>query len=110
MKTKTADNRKCARQTCTVLVDGKEGTVFDNIQTIDISRGGIGFIAPQVVPIKEQIAIEIELTPDEDPVLVMGQVQWVRKLAESENYRIGMKFTDILAADSRARLRSCFPN
>ena len=109
MKTKTADNRRHGRQLCLVPVESKEGTAFDKVQTIDISRGGIGFLSKQAIPLNEQIAVEIELAPDADPVLVVGRVQWVRKVSDSDNYRIGIKFVDILMADYRSRLLKHFP-
>ncbi len=97
------------RQVCLVPVEGKTGTKFGNMKTVDISRGGVGIISQRVVAVNERIAVELELMPDQEPALVMGQVQWVDQIAESGNYRIGLKFTSTLLAGSRNRLKNYFP-
>ena len=85
------------RQDCFVPVEGKPGSVFDQTQTVDISRHGIGFVSPNEHQINEKVAIEIQLKPNAEPVLVVGVVKWVRKLSDSENYRIGLNFDQILS-------------
>lgn len=90
------DKRKSRRFNCLVPVDGKEGSVFASTKTVDISRDGIGFIANHSIPLHEKIAIELALRPESDPVLVIGEVKWVRKLSDSEQYRIGLTFSDII--------------
>lgn len=95
--------RRNLRQVCFVPVDGKVGTGFGNSQTVDISKGGIGLISRKPVTLDEKIAIELELVPDQDPVLVMGQVRWIRRIPESGNYRMGVKF-------AKALLKGSIPN
>ncbi|MBF0593457.1 MAG: PilZ domain-containing protein [Candidatus Omnitrophica bacterium] len=90
------NKRKAPRFDCYVPVDGKEGAVFSNTKTVDISRDGIGFLSNHSVPLNERIAIELALKPDTEPVLVIGQVKWVRKVADSNQYRIGLTFSDII--------------
>ena len=90
------NKRKSPRFDCYVPVDGKEGSVFSSTKTVDISRDGIGFISSHAVPLNERIAIELALKPDAEPVLVIGQVKWVRKVSDSDQYRIGLTFSDII--------------
>jgi len=99
------ESRKNERVTCFVPVDGKSGSAFDESQTIDISRGGIGFVSKKPIPLDEMIAVEIDVSPEDDPVLVMGKVLWVSEISESKEYRIGMQFGDILLDGSRERLK-----
>ena len=96
-----SEKRKNKRYQCHVPVDSKQGSSFDASQTIDISRDGIGFISPHVIPLNEKIAVEIALTPDSDPVLVLGMVKWVRKITDSDQYRIGMSFLEVLSGSPR---------
>ena len=95
------EKRKNKRYICQVPVDGKQGSTFDSSQTIDISRDGIGFISPHTIPLNEKIAVEIALTPDSEPVLVLGIVKWVRKITDAEQYRIGMSFLEVLSGSQR---------
>ena len=94
------EQRKAKRYCCAVPVDGKEGSAFDRTRTVDISRNGIGFISDSAFPLNQKIAVEIALSPDGEPVVVMGVVKWVRKLTDSEQYRIGMTFADVLSGSS----------
>ena len=90
------DKRKSKRFSCLVPVDGREGSVFSSSKTVDISRDGIGFVSSRAVPVNEKIAIELALRPDSEPVLVIGEVKWVRKLSDSDQYRVGLTFADII--------------
>ena len=102
-----ANKRSELRQNCFVPVEGKEGSAFDETCTVDISRHGIGFVSPFPHEVNERVAIEIQLKPDTEPVLVLGVVKWVRKLSDSEQYRIGLNFQEILSG-SQTRLNSYF--
>ena len=106
MKT-DANKRGEARHGCFVPVEGKEGSAFDDTQTVDISRHGIGFVSPHPHEINEKVAIEIQLKPDTEPVLVVGVVKWVRKISDSDQYRIGLNFEEILSG-SQTRLNKHF--
>ena len=103
------DKRKSRRFNCLVPVDGKEGSVFAKTKTVDISRDGIGFISNHSIPLHEKIAIELALRSEADPVLVIGEVKWVRKLSDSDQYRIGLTFSDIIDG-SRDELESTLNN
>ncbi len=101
--------RKNTRQVCLVPVDGKAGTGFGNMKTVDISQGGVGLISNKSINLDEKIAVELELMPGHEPVLMMGQVKWVDRIPESENYRLGLRFTNTLLKGSRSRLTKSFP-
>ena len=105
--TKPPNQRSEARYNCFVPVEGKNGSEFDRTQTVDISRHGIGFLSPQTVGINQKIALEIVLRPNTEPVMVIGVVKWVRKLADSEQYRVGMVFSDVISG-SPTRLDKYF--
>lgn len=96
----TANKRREARRDCAVPVESKSSS-FDNSQTIDISRHGIGFISSHPHSLNEKIAVEIQLKPDTDPVLVIGTVKWVRRLSDSEQYRVGLTYDEIISGSSR---------
>jgi hypothetical protein len=91
-----SDKRKNRRFDCFVPVDGKEGAAFSHTKTFDLSRDGIGFISDHAIALNERVAIELALKPDSEPVLVIGEVKWVRKLSDSEQYRIGLTFADVI--------------
>ncbi|MBF0387928.1 MAG: PilZ domain-containing protein [Candidatus Omnitrophica bacterium] len=91
-----ANKRKSPRFDCYVPVDGKQGSAFASTKTVDISREGIGFLSSHPVAINERVAIELALKPDSEPVLVIGEVKWVRKVSDSDQYRIGLTFSDII--------------
>jgi hypothetical protein len=102
-----ANKRTEARQNCYVPVEGKEGSAFDETCTVDISRHGIGFVSPHPHEINEKVAIEIQLKPDTEPVLVLGIVKWVRKITDSDQYRVGLNFEQVLSG-SQSRLNQHF--
>lgn len=108
MNTKS-NRRGSGRQKCAVPVVGKTGSAFANLQTIDISHGGIGFLARKAIPLNKKIVVELELQPDEDPALVMGQVKWIRRLPGKQKYRVGMHFTNILSSGVKSRLKKFLP-
>ncbi|MBF0618775.1 MAG: PilZ domain-containing protein [Candidatus Omnitrophica bacterium] len=90
------NKRQSKRFDCYVPVDGKDGSAFSRAKTVDISRDGIGFLSDHAIPLNEKVAIELALKPDSEPVLVIGQVKWVRKLSDSDQYRVGLTFSDII--------------
>ena len=102
-----SNQRKNERYTCLVPVDGKDGSVFDQTQTVDFSKKGLGFVSSHRIPVNKEIPIEIELAVDGKPVFVIGRVQWVRRILNSKNYRIGVTFKDVLQG-SKSRLDQYF--
>lgn len=97
----TFNNRIETRNDCFVPVESKRDSPFDQTQTVDISCHGIGFISSYPHHINEKIAIEIQLKPNTNPVLVIGIVKWVHKLSDSEQYRIGMNYDEIISGSQR---------
>jgi hypothetical protein len=95
------NNRNEIRNRCFVPVEGKSRSSFDLTQTVDISSHGIGFISSSPHDINERIAIEIQLKPNTDPVIVIGIVKWVHKLSYSEQYRIGMNYDEIFLGSQK---------
>ena len=96
-----------SRNNCFVPVESKSDSSFDQTQTVDISSHGIGFISSQPHNINKKMAIEIQLKLDTNPVLVIGIVKWVRRLPDSEQYRIGMNYDEI-SSGSQKRLDRYF--
>lgn len=95
-------NKRCEpRRNCFVPVESKTDSSFDQTQTVDISRHGIGFISSHLHSINEKIAMEIQLKPDTDPVLVIGMVKWVRKLSDSDQYRVGLNYDEVISGSPR---------
>ncbi len=101
------NHRKNERYACLVPIDGKDGSIFDQTQTVDFSKQGLGFVSRHRIPVNREIPIEIELTVDGKPVFVIGQVQWVHRILKSKNYRIGISFKDIMRG-SKSRLNQYF--
>src|SRR5579863_7924801 len=93
----STNHRSESRYNCFVHVEGKEGSEFDQTKTLDISKHGIGFISSHPVGINQKIALEIVLKPNTEPVIVIGVVKWVRKIGNSDQYRVGMVFSEIIS-------------
>lgn len=101
------NKRKNERRNCAVPVDSREGSLFDKSKTIDISKGGLGFISKNVIPLHKEIPIEIDINEDSDPVFVVGKVEWVEPMADSSNFRVGISFNQVLDG-SKSRLIQYF--
>ena len=87
--------RKAERKDCFVPVEGQEDSSFAQIQTVDISRTGLGLISKSRLPVNQTIAVELDLTPEGEPVFAFGQVKWIRSM-NGPGYRVGMQFTDFV--------------
>ena len=99
--------RRNNRLGCLVPVEGKKGTIFDNIKTVDFSKGGLGFICEAKIPLGKTIGLEIQLGKNEEPVYALGEVRWVRKIVGTDNYRLGMYFKEVLSG-GKNRLNEFF--
>jgi len=102
-----SNQRKSNRYACLVPIDGKDGSVFDQTQTVDFSKKGLGFVSRHRIPVSKEIPIEIELTVDGNSVFVVGRIQWVHRILNSKNYRIGISFKDVMKG-SKSRLNQYF--
>jgi hypothetical protein len=91
---KKANNRHDKRTGCYVPVDGKSGSEFEESCTIDISQGGLGLVSSRRVFVDDKITVALQLDSKKDPVLTVGQVRWVKKMPDSQGYRVGMQLLD----------------
>ncbi len=101
------NQRRAARENCLVPVDGKQDGVFAQTQTVDFSKGGIGLISKKRIPVKREIAVELDLDSQGEPVFAIGEVRWVKKIKGTDHYRVGMTFKDVLRG-SKSRLANYF--
>lgn len=90
------NKRTAPRFDCFVPIDGKRDSLFSKTRTVDVSATGMGVISDRPMPLNEKIAIELALKEGAEPVLVIGEVKWIRKMSHSEHYRIGLNFSDII--------------
>ncbi len=90
------NRRKAERFSCLVPVEGQSNGLFCDTNTVDISRNGIGLISSHKIPLNKEIALELQLDENGEPVLVIGKVKWVRKIESTGNYRIGLHFEDVI--------------
>ena len=104
---KDINQRRDKRTNCVVPVDGKKGCLFDLTYTTDLSKGGIGLVSSRAIPVNEEIAIQMDIEENGDPVFVVGKVKWVQPIIDSENYRLGIAFDSIMHG-SRSRLNKFF--
>ena len=91
---KTANNRHGKRTGCYVSVDGRPGSEFEGLCTVDISPGGLCLISSRRIFVDDKITVALQLDAQKDPVLTIGQVKWVRKMPGSQGYRVGMQLLD----------------
>jgi hypothetical protein len=99
--------RKDARFDCLVPIDGKKGSLFDDSLTVDISKGGMGFVSTHEIPVDQKIPIQLDLGENEEPILVVGRVQWNRPIEGTGHYRIGVVFESVIQG-SKSRLKKYF--
>ena len=90
------EKRQSKRFDCLVPVYGQKGGMFDQTRTTDVSKGGVGLISAYDIPIKKEIAVELDLGMPE-PVLAIGRIKWSVKMHESEYYRLGIAFIDLIS-------------
>ncbi len=98
------EHRKTIRQQCFVPVEANAKSALSDLCTFDIGRGGIGLVSKKKIPIHQQIAVELDLTPEGEAALIMGEVRWVHQNYKTGTYRLGIKFIRILSSGSRSRL------
>lgn len=92
-----SDKRKNPRYMCQVPVDGKVGGPFEISKTVDFSQGGLGLISRQRLPLNKRIAIELDLSQEGSSAVVIGKIAWVKAIAQSNHFRIGVSFRDAVA-------------
>ena len=92
---KTSEKRRARRVPCLVPVDGKKNSVFGKSLSVDFSKTGMGFVSSVSIPLNKKVAIELELDPSGESVVVVGRVKWVRSVNGSEAYRYGVHFEEL---------------
>ena len=102
------NKRKSKRLDCLVPVEAKKGSIYEKAKTVNISKTGIGFISSSKMPINKEIPIELDMG-EEAPILVVGKVKWNRRIKETESYRVGVIFKEVLKG-SKTRLSKHFKN
>ncbi len=103
------NKRKNPRHTCTVPVDGKQGGPFESSKTVDFSQGGLGLISNRRISLNKKIAIQLDLSEEGQSALVVGKVQWVSPIAQTNHFRIGVAFKDMFQG-SRANVKDYLRN
>ncbi|HPN88306.1 MAG TPA: PilZ domain-containing protein [Candidatus Omnitrophota bacterium] len=101
------NKRRSNRLSCFVPVEGKRGTAFDHIKTVDFSKGGLGFVSEAKIPLGKEIAIEILLGLEQEPVYAIGEIRWVKKVSGKNSYRLGVYFKEVLSG-GKNRLNKFF--
>ena len=91
-----ANKRRTPRLDCLVPIDGKEGSVFAETQTVDISKGGIGFVSPKRIAVNRRIPMELDIGEGEESILVIARVTWTKQIPGTSHYRIGLIFEETL--------------
>ncbi len=103
------NKRKNPRHTCTVPVDAQKGGPFNASKTVDFSQGGLGLISDHKISLNKEIAIQLDLSEEGQSALVVGRVQWVSPIAETNNFRVGVVFKDMVQG-SRANVKDYLRN
>jgi len=61
----------------------------------DISEGGIRFLSEDFVPLGTSIVLEVNLGSLSKIINAVAEVVWTQKLAHSDRYQLGLKFSEI---------------
>lgn len=101
------NKRKSERCECVVPIDGKQGGVFRNVITTDISKTGMGFVSQCKIPVNKEIPIELDLEENGEPVFVIAKVKWVKPIPQTTQYRLGLNFESVLSG-GKTRLNKYF--
>ena len=94
---KNSEKRKARRHNCRVPVTSKKGTAFEDSQTVDISKSGVGLICQQEIPIDTQMPIELALNPEGESVTAIGKVKWISRMPGADAFRIGVTFAEFIS-------------
>jgi c-di-GMP-binding flagellar brake protein YcgR len=81
----------------------KEGVSQAEDITMDVSKGGVCFIAYEKLPVGEELNLEIEL-PSAKTITSKAKVAWVREFEIiggriEKGYEVGVQFVDISPQD-----------
>ena len=74
--------------------------------TKDISMGGMCCLSSSTYPVSSQMNVELILATGEGPIVALGRTAWFRSIPYSEQFDVGISFTDMAEQDKR-RLSAC---
>ena len=74
--------------------------------TKDLAVGGCRSLSVTVLPVASEVRVELVLPGGREPITVRGRAVWFRSIPESEQFDIGIVFSDLSEADKR-RLSVC---
>ena len=63
-------------------------------ETFDISLGGIGFLSPLPLKIKDVIYIKMKIPGFSDPMIIRGIAQWTKTL-DNGDFFVGVEFFNV---------------
>ena len=94
LSTKNHENRQYPRYLFKHAVKYQIGeySITDGSLSRDLSCGGICLTVSQFVGVKEPVLIYLQRHDEAGVIALKGKVAWVKMLADSEQYQIGIKF------------------
>jgi hypothetical protein len=85
---------------------GGEGQAIETL-TKDLSTEGLRCVCPRPVPVASPVAVELMLGSGHEPVLLRGQAMWFQSISDSEQFELGLRFTEV-SDQTRRRLSMFF--
>lgn len=59
----------------------------------NISSGGVSFTTASEIAIKSHLRIDLQISPDHEPIRAFGKVHWIRKDDQEDVYHLGVSFS-----------------
>jgi len=69
--------------------------------TKDLSPEGVRCLSPISFPVSTEFSLEVGLSPGNEPVTVRGRLAWFRTLPFTEQFDLGIAFTEIPPQNKR---------
>ena len=69
--------------------------------TKDLSEGGLCCLAPTALPVSSDVALEFVLATGQAPLSVRGRTAWFRHIPQSEQFDVGIAFSEMSLPDKR---------
>ena len=63
--------------------------------TKDLSDEGVRCLSPVSFPVATELSVELGLTRGSEPVTIKGRLAWFRSLPYSEQFDLGIVFTEV---------------
>ena len=78
----------------------------ESVTTVDLSQGGICFIARRPLKADSEVEVKLRLLKKQKTIYAQVKVSWIKKLdrlkaEDVEQYKVGIEFVHIEAADKR---------